>query len=148
MPVADAMAREGTRSGWSLNTIVYPGGTDVKFNAVTVDGLSNMGFHLQRDAGFYDRWRKVHPDMELGTPSSNMTSCAIRATSISLRCRIPSHRISSRWLATCKDGCSAFPRWGGGTPIFFVAGNCGVIAGDLFAGVDWFYSRHSSWILH
>jgi len=41
MPVADAMAREGTRSGWSLNTIVYPGATDVKFNAVTVDVIQH-----------------------------------------------------------------------------------------------------------
>jgi hypothetical protein len=37
MPFADAMAKQGTRSGWSLNTIVFPGGADVKFNAVTVD---------------------------------------------------------------------------------------------------------------
>jgi len=67
MPVANAMAREGTRSGWSLNTIVYPGGTDVKFNAVTVDVYPTWDSIFNADAGFYDRWRKVHPDMELGT---------------------------------------------------------------------------------
>jgi hypothetical protein len=68
MPIAEAMAKEGTRSGWSLNTLVFPGGTDVKFNAVTVDvfpawdSIFNTNFQQ-----FYALWQKVHPDMELGT---------------------------------------------------------------------------------
>jgi hypothetical protein len=68
MPIAEAMAKDGTRTGWSLNTIVFPGGTDVKFNAVTVDvypkwdSIFNTNFQQ-----FYEMWRKVHPDMELGT---------------------------------------------------------------------------------
>jgi len=67
MPMAEAMAKEGTRSGWSLNTMVYPGGTDVKFNAVTVDVYPTWDSIFKTDAGFYEHWRKVHPDMELGT---------------------------------------------------------------------------------
>lgn len=67
MPVAEAMAKEGTRSGWSLNTMVYPGGTDVKFNAVTVDVYPTWDSIFNSESNFYELWRKVHPDMEVGT---------------------------------------------------------------------------------
>lgn len=68
MPVAEAMAKEGTRSGWSLNTLVFPGGTDVKFNAVTVDVFPAWDSIFNTDfQQFCALWQKVHPDMELGT---------------------------------------------------------------------------------
>jgi len=66
MPFADAMAKQGTRSGWSLNARVFPGGTDVGFNAVTVDVFPTWD-SIFADSNFYELWRKVHPDMELGT---------------------------------------------------------------------------------
>jgi hypothetical protein len=66
MPVAEAMAKQGTRSAWSLNTMVFPGGTDVKFNAVTVDVYPTWD-SIFADFNFYELWRKVHPDMEVGT---------------------------------------------------------------------------------
>jgi len=67
-PFAEAMAKDGSRSGWSVNTMVYPGGNDVKFNAVTVDVYSKWESIFDQDSQkFYDMWRKVHPDMELGT---------------------------------------------------------------------------------
>jgi hypothetical protein len=68
MPIADAMAKDGTRTGWSLNTMVFPGGTDVKFNAVTVDVYPTWDSIFNNDfQKFYEQWKKVHPDMELGT---------------------------------------------------------------------------------
>ena len=66
MPFAEAMAKQGTRSGWSLNTLVFPGGTDVKFNAVTADIYSTWD-SIFADFSFFELWRKVHPDMEVGT---------------------------------------------------------------------------------
>jgi len=65
-PFAEAMAKQGIRSGWSLNTQVFPGGSDVKFNAVTVDIYPTWD-SIFADFNFYEMWRKVHPDMELGT---------------------------------------------------------------------------------
>lgn len=68
MPIAEAMAKEGTRSGWSLNTLVFPGGADVKFNAVTVDVFPAWDSIFNTDFQHFNAlWQKVHPDMELGT---------------------------------------------------------------------------------
>jgi len=68
MPVAQAMAKDGSRTGWSVNTLVFPGGTDVKYNAVTVDVYPKWDSIFNANSQqIYDLWRKVHPDMELGT---------------------------------------------------------------------------------
>jgi hypothetical protein len=67
MPFADAMAKQGARSGWSLNTMVFPGGSDVKFNAVTVDVYPTWDSIFNTGSNFPELWRKVHPDMEFGT---------------------------------------------------------------------------------
>jgi hypothetical protein len=67
-PVAEAMLKDNLRSGWSLNTRVFPGGTDVKYNAVTVDVYSTWDSIFNNDSQhFYELWKKAHPDMELGT---------------------------------------------------------------------------------
>lgn len=67
-PVAEELDKENLRSGWSLNTIVFPGGTDVPFNAVTVDVFSTWESIFNNNAQqFYQIWQKAHPDMELGT---------------------------------------------------------------------------------
>lgn len=66
MPFAEALSKQGIRSGWSLNTLVFPGGADVKFNAVTVDIYPTWA-SIFADFNFYELWRKVHPDMEVGT---------------------------------------------------------------------------------
>jgi hypothetical protein len=67
-PMAEALDKENLRSGWSLNTMVFPGGTDVKFNAVTVDVYPTWESIFNGDfRHFYELWQKVHPDMEFGT---------------------------------------------------------------------------------
>ncbi len=66
-PMAEAMAKDNSRSGWSVNTLVFPGGTDVKFNAVTVDVYPTWDSIFNGNEHFIDMWRKAHPDMELGT---------------------------------------------------------------------------------
>ena len=54
-PMAEAMDKENLRSGWSLNTMVFLGGTDVKFNAVTVDIYPTWGSIFNGNRGhFYE----------------------------------------------------------------------------------------------
>ena len=66
-PLAEAMAKDGVRTGWSLNARVLPGGSDQPYQAVTVDVFPSWESIYKDDPQFVDRWRKVHPDMELGT---------------------------------------------------------------------------------
>lgn len=66
-PLAEAMAKDGLRTGWSLNTRVLPSGSDQPYQAVTVDVFPNWESIYKDDTQFVDRWHKVHPDMELGT---------------------------------------------------------------------------------
>jgi hypothetical protein len=66
-PLAEAMAKDGVRTGWSLNTRVLPGGSEQPYQAVTVDVFPTWESIYKDDTQFVDRWRKVHPDMELGT---------------------------------------------------------------------------------
>jgi hypothetical protein len=67
-PMAEALAKENSRSGWSLNTLVFPGGTDVKFNAVTVDVYPTWDSIFSGDfQHFRDLWTKTHPEMDFGT---------------------------------------------------------------------------------
>jgi len=66
-PLAEAMAKDGIRTGWSLNTRVLPSGSDQPFQAVTVDVFPNWESIYKDDAQFVERWHKVHPDLELGT---------------------------------------------------------------------------------
>jgi hypothetical protein len=67
-PMAEALDKENLRSGWSLNTMVFPGGTDVSFNAVTVDVYPTWESIFNNDfQHFYQLWQKAHPDMEFGT---------------------------------------------------------------------------------
>jgi len=66
-PLAEAMAKDGVRTGWSLNTRVLPSGSEQPYQAVTVDVFPSWESIYKDDPQFVDRWHKVHPDMELGT---------------------------------------------------------------------------------
>jgi len=66
-PLAEAMAKDGVRTGWSLNRRVLPGGSEQPYQAVTVDVFPSWDSIYNNDTKFVDRWHKVHPDMELGT---------------------------------------------------------------------------------
>ena len=65
-PFAEAMAKDGVRTGWSLNVQVLPSGSDLKFQAVTVDIFPSWDAVYQ-GLPFADTFKKVHPDMEMGT---------------------------------------------------------------------------------
>lgn len=67
-PMAEALDKENLRSGWSLNAMVFPGGTDVKFNAVTVDVYPTWdSIFYSNFKHFSELWQKAHPEMEFGT---------------------------------------------------------------------------------
>ena len=66
-PLAEQMTKDGVSSGWSLNVQVLPEGSELPYDAVTVDVFPTWGSVFQPDHQFAERFRKVHPDMDLGT---------------------------------------------------------------------------------
>jgi hypothetical protein len=66
-PVAEELVKDGKADGWSLNARVMPAGSDLPWQGVTVDVYPSMDAAFADDPQFADRFRKVHPDMELGT---------------------------------------------------------------------------------
>jgi hypothetical protein len=66
-PVAEALIKDGKSAGWSLNVQVLPGGSDLKFQGVTVDVYPSWNDVFKDDPQFIERFRKVHPDREFGT---------------------------------------------------------------------------------
>lgn len=66
-PMAEALVKDGMTAGWSLNVQVLPGGSDLKFQGVTVDIYPNWDAVFKADPQFVDRFRRVHPDMDFGT---------------------------------------------------------------------------------
>ena len=65
-PFAEAMAKDGVRTGWSLNVQVLPSGSGLRYQAVTVDVFPSWDA-MFKDLPFADTFKKVHPDMEIGT---------------------------------------------------------------------------------
>jgi hypothetical protein len=65
-PVAESMVKDGATRGWSVNVQVLPGGSDLKFQAVTVDVYPSWDA-IFKGLGFAERFKKVHPDMEIDT---------------------------------------------------------------------------------
>jgi hypothetical protein len=66
-PLAEAMAKDGTKSGWSVNVRILPSGSDTPFQAVTVDVFPSWDAVFKDDTQFVDRFKQTHPDRELGT---------------------------------------------------------------------------------
>lgn len=69
-PVAEQLDKEGLTRGWSVNELVLPSrGSEIRINAVTVDVFPSWDAVVKSmiDPEFVNRWRKIHPDMEIGT---------------------------------------------------------------------------------
>ncbi len=66
-PLAEQLVKDGKQDGWSLNVAVMPFGSDLPYQAVTVDVFPSMDAAFAEDSEFANRFRKVHPDLELGT---------------------------------------------------------------------------------
>jgi hypothetical protein len=65
-PIAEAQVKEGIRTAWALNVQVFPMGSKDKNLASTVDAYPTWE-SMFTDPGFEARFKKVHPDMEMGT---------------------------------------------------------------------------------
>ena len=78
-PLAEAMVKDGKADGWSLNVRVLPNGSEQPFQAVTVDVFPSWDSIFAADPQFVDRFRKVHPDMELGTTFEQFEKLRTRA---------------------------------------------------------------------
>jgi hypothetical protein len=65
--MAEALVKDGKQDAWSLNVQVMPYGSDLPYQAVTVDVYPSEDAVFAEDAQFMDRFHKVHPDMEVGT---------------------------------------------------------------------------------
>jgi hypothetical protein len=66
-PMAESMVQAGVTSGWSLNVQVLPGGSDLPFQAVTVDVYPSWDAVFQGNSHVMEHFKKAHPDMEFGT---------------------------------------------------------------------------------
>ena len=69
-PVAEQLVKEGMTRGWSVNVMLLPQpGTENRLNGATVDVYPSWDavIKLMIDPEFMNRWRKIHPDMEIGT---------------------------------------------------------------------------------
>ncbi len=69
-PMAETLVKDGVTRGWSANTQVLPAGSDLKFQAVTVDAYPSWDA-VFKDFGFAEHFKKAHPDMEVGTTMEN-----------------------------------------------------------------------------
>ena len=78
-PVAEALVKDGKQDGWSLNLTAMPFGADMPYQGVTVDIFPSMDAVFADDPQFADRFRKVHPDMELGTTFERMEKLRTRS---------------------------------------------------------------------
>jgi hypothetical protein len=66
-PLAEAAAKDGFASGWSINVKVLPGGDGQPFQGVTVDVFPSMDAVFAGDSKLIELFHKVHPDLEIGT---------------------------------------------------------------------------------
>jgi len=69
-PIAEQLDKEGLTRGWSVNVLVLPPrGSEIRINGVTVDVFPSWDAVIKSmlDPEFVNRWRKFHPDMEIGT---------------------------------------------------------------------------------
>lgn len=78
-PLAEALVKDGKADGWSLNVRVMPNGSEQPFQAVTVDVFPSWDSIFAADPQFADRFRKVHPDRELGTTFEQFEKLRTRA---------------------------------------------------------------------
>lgn len=78
-PLAEELVKDGKESGWSVNTQVLPGGSELPYQAVTVDVFPSWDAIFANDPQFVDRFRRVHPDMELGTTFEQIEKLRTRA---------------------------------------------------------------------
>lgn len=77
-PFADQLIKDGIQSGWSVNVLVMPGGADLH-QGVTVDVYPSWDAVWKDDPKFAERFKKVHPDMDLEKSFTQMVKVRTQA---------------------------------------------------------------------
>ena len=70
-PFAESMVKDGVTRGWFLNVLEIPGGSDLKYQASTVDVYPGWDAYFKLGNGFAERFKKVHPDMDINQTFDN-----------------------------------------------------------------------------
>jgi hypothetical protein len=70
-PFAESMVKEGVIRGWFLNVQEIPGGSELKYQASTVDVYPSWDAYFKFGNGFAERFKKVHPDMDINQTFEN-----------------------------------------------------------------------------
>ena len=70
-PFAEAMVKDGVTRGWFLNVQEIPGGSDLKYQASTVGVYPSWDAYFKFGDGFVERFKKVHPDMDINHTFDN-----------------------------------------------------------------------------
>ena len=76
-PIAEQLGKEGLTRGWSVNLLVMPlREAKTGSTGVTVDVYPSWDAVIKSmiDPEFVNRWRKIHPDMEMGTHRNTTTN--------------------------------------------------------------------------
>jgi len=63
-PLAEGWIKEGTQTGWVFNTALLPGGTEIKYAAVTADIYPSWEATFQQ-RNTTDMFKKAHPGKDL-----------------------------------------------------------------------------------
>jgi hypothetical protein len=64
-PLAEQMIKDGVQSGWSLNVRAFGQDSQLPYQGVTVDVYPSWDAVWKEDSQFMDRFKKVHPDMQV-----------------------------------------------------------------------------------
>jgi hypothetical protein len=69
MPFAEELAKQGIIRGWEADLRLVPGGSDVKYDGVTVDVYPSWDayFNFTTNPKLAELWQKVHPDLTFET---------------------------------------------------------------------------------
>jgi len=70
-PFAESMVKDGVTRGWFLNVQTIPGGSDLKYQASTVDVYPGWDAYFKLNNGFAERFKRVHPDMDINQTFDN-----------------------------------------------------------------------------
>jgi len=70
-PFAESMVKDGVMRGWFLNLQAIPSGSDLKYQASTVDVYPSWDAYFKSGSGFAERFKKAHPDMDMNQTFDN-----------------------------------------------------------------------------
>lgn len=63
-PLAEVLVKEGIQSGWQFATVMLPGGTDVKYAAMSADIYPSWEAVFKTRTNMEELFKKAHPDKD------------------------------------------------------------------------------------